>query len=196
MEIHRYNSKGMNSGINTSVNESCQMIKIGHCYIARFAKKDMFIRIEAVDPKGGWKARSLKHGRILIVKSESQILQECSDSDLQEYAKMVIPNRRSKRQPPTPVSVTPLAAHVRKAKRPQVPEFGLTLIEAAYRVLREAKKPLNCHEIVDRAFKKKYHRSHGATPANTLNAALANDIQSKGNQTRFAKVGRGLFSAR
>ena len=77
---------------------------------------------------------------------------------------------------------TPQVARVckAKAKRQRIPEFGLTLLVAAHRVLREAKKPLTCQEIVDRAFKKKYHRSHGATPANTINAAMTREIKAKG----------------
>ena len=73
---------------------------------------------------------------------------------------------------------------------------GLTLLEAAHRALREAKKPLTCQEIVDRVVKKKYLRSHGATPENTINAAMFREIKAKGEQTRFVKVGRGLFIAR
>jgi len=176
------------------------MIKIGQCYIARFTKADMPVRIEAVDAKGHWQARSLTHGRIVFVKNESQILRECSDADLLDLAKTVTPNRRSKRQPPTQQLATesPLVApvHKAKAKRPKVPEYSLTLLEAAYRILREAKKPLTCQDIVDRAFKKKLHRSSGATPQNTLNAALATEIKTKGKHARFVKVGRGLFSVK
>jgi len=176
------------------------MVKIGQCYIARFTKTDMPIRIESVVEKGGWQARNLTHGRIVFVKSEAQLIRECSDNDLSELAKTVVPNRRSKRQPPPPVLAieTPHVARVRKvkAKRPSVPEFGLTLLEAAYRVLREVKKPLSCQEIVSRAIQRKYWHSSGATPTNTLNAALANEIRTKGEQARFVKVGRGLFMAR
>ena len=176
------------------------MIKIGQCYIASFTKADMPVRIESLEASGQWKARSLTHGRIIFVKSESQLLRECDSSDLAEYAKTVTPNRRSKRQAPTPVSATetPQVASVRKtkAKRPSVPEFGLTLQEAAYRVLREAKKPLSCQEIVDRVAKKKYHRSNGATPQNTVNGAIARDLKANGEKSRFVKTGRGLFAAR
>jgi hypothetical protein len=176
------------------------MIKIGNCYVARFTKTDMPIRIEAVDTKGDWKARSLTHGRIVFVKSESQIVRECNETDLLELAKTVVPNRRSKRQPPAPTLATETqqAAPVCKVKvkRPKVPEYSLTLIEAAYRVLKEAKKPLTCQEIIDRTFKKKLHRSSGATPQNTLNAALATEIKTKGEKSRFVKVGRGLFAVR
>jgi len=177
-------------------------IKIGSCYIASFAKTDMPIRIESCEANGSWKARSLTHGRIVFVKSDSQLIRECSGSDLAELAKTVVPNRRSKRQapPPTPVLATesPQVARVcvAKAKRQRIPEFSLTLLEAAYHVLKEAKKPLTCHEIIYRAVKKKLHRSSGETPQNTLNAALATEIKNKGEKSRFVKVGRGLFAAR
>jgi len=176
------------------------MIKIGQCYVARFTKTDMPIRMESLEANGQWKARSLTHGRIVVVKSESQLIRECNDNDLAEYAKTVTPNRRSKRQAPTPVlaTETPQVTHVRKMKpkRPSTPEFSLTLLEAAYRVLREAKRPLSCQEVIDRAFKKKLHRSSGATPQNSLNSAIARDLKANGEKSRFVKTGRGLFTAR
>ena len=177
------------------------MIKIGNCYIARVSKIEMPIRIEAVEANGAWKSRSLTHGRIVFVKTESQILRECNETDLLTFAKTVVPNRRSKRQPPTRQLTieTPVAASQRKPvkrRSRRVPEYSLTLLEAAYRVLKEAKKPLSCQEVIDRAFKKKLHHSSGATPQNTLNAALATEIKTKGDTSRFVKVGRGLFMAR
>ena len=72
----------------------------------------------------------------------------------------------------------------------------MTMLDAAYRVLRESQKPLTCQEITDLVFKKKYARSNGATPANTINAAIIREIGRLGDKARFAKVGRGLFTAR
>ena len=178
------------------------MIKIGNCYIASFTKADMPVRIESLEANGHWKARSLTHGRIVFVKSESQLVRECNGSDLAEYAKTVVPNRRSKRQAPTPTPVlaveTPQAARVRKtkAKRHKVQEYSLNALDAAHRVLREAKKPLSCQEIADRMTKRKLHRSNGATPANTLNGAMTREVKAKGENARFIRVGRGLFAAR
>jgi hypothetical protein len=77
-----------------------------------------------------------------------------------------------------------------------VPEYSLCALDAACRVLREAKKPLTCLEIVERAIKRKYWRTEGATPQNSLNAAIARDIAANGDQSRFVKTGRGLFAAR
>jgi hypothetical protein len=176
------------------------MIKTGMCYIARFTKTDMPVRIESLEANGFWKARSLTHGRLVFIKSESQLIRECNSHDLTELAKTVVPNRRSKRQRPTPVLAleTPHVAHVckSKAKRPGVPEYSLNALDAACRVLREAKKPLTCQEIVERAIKRKYWRTEGATPQNTLNAAIQRDMATNGETSRFVKTGRGLFAAR
>jgi len=177
------------------------MIKIGQCYIARFPKNEMPIRIESRETNGSWKARSLTHGRIVFVKNESLLVRECSGNDLVELAKTVVPNRRSKRQAPpthTLATDTPQVARVRvvKAKRQRIPEFSLTLLEAAHRILREARKPLSCQQIIDRMIKRKFWRTEGATPQNTLNAAMARDISANGVKSRFIKTGRGLFAAR
>jgi len=175
-------------------------IKIGQCYIASFTKTKMPIRIESREANGHWKARSLTHGRIVFVKNESQLIRECNAGDLAEHAKTVAPNRRSKRQSPTPVLAveTPENAcvHEVKVKRQRIPEYSLNALDAAHRVLRESKKPLTCREIVNRAAQKKYHRSSGATPQNTINAAMLREIKAQGENARFIKTGRGLFSAR
>ncbi len=176
------------------------MIKIGICYIAKFAKVTMPVRIESRKDNGVWLSRSLTHGRIVFVRNEAQLLRECSESDLSELAKTVLPNRRSKKPAPAPKMPveTVQAAQNRKVKRrrPSVPEFGLTLVEAAYRILRQSQKPLTSQEIVDLAYKRKMHRSNGATPQNTLNAAIIRDLKANGEQSRFVKVGRGMFTAR
>jgi hypothetical protein len=93
---------------------------------------------------------------------------------------------------------TPQAARVCgvKVKRQRIPDYSLNALDAAVRVLKEAKKPLTCQEIVDRAIKRKFWRTEGATPQNSLNAALARDIKANGEKSRFIKTGRGLFSAR
>jgi hypothetical protein len=138
----------------------------------------------------------------VFVKNESQLIRECSGNDLAELAKTVVPNRRSKRQapPPTPVLATdtPQVARVRvvKAKRQRIPEYSLNALDAAYRILREARKSLSCQQIIDRMIKRKLWRTEGATPANTLNAAIQRDAKANGEKSRFVKTGRGLFAAR
>ena len=160
----------------------------------------MPVRIESLETNGTWKARSLTHGRIVFVKNESNILRECNENDLLEYAKTVTPNRRSRKKKPVsnmpPIATETASVRKIKPKRPAVTEFSMTMLDAAYRVLCESKKPLTCQEIIGLVFKKKYARSSGSTPANTINAAIIREIGRLDDKARFIKVGRGLFTAR
>ena len=75
------------------------MIKIGNCYIASFTKAEMPVRIESQEANGHWKSRSLTHGRIVFVKTESQLIRECNADDLAGYAKTVVCGKIKKRRP-------------------------------------------------------------------------------------------------
>jgi len=67
-------------------------------------------------------------------------------------------------------------------------------LDAAAKVLEEADEPLSCKAIVERAFQKGYWQSEGKTPAATVYAAILREIQNKGDDARFRKVGRGKFT--
>ena len=155
------------------------------------------MRLVEKTEQGHWKTRSLKHGRVVIVKSESLFLRPCSENDLLTTAVTVQPNRRSKKDrifAPAPAVASRDAASRRQKPKPT--QLGMTALEAACRVLKEAKTALTCKEIVERAEKRKYHRSNGATPHYTLHTALLREIQNKGEKARFIKVGRGLFTTK
>ena len=69
--------------------------------------------------------------------------------------------------------------------------------EAAYRVLIEEGRAMRAREITDMAVHvKKYWSPEGATPEATLASAIGTEIQRKGGQSRFLKVGPGLFTVR
>jgi len=74
-----------------------------------------------------------------------------------------------------------------KAKKPS----GL---DAAAKVLGEAKGPLTCGEMVERMLAKGYWSSNGKTPAATIYSAILREISGKGKASRFAKVERGKFT--
>ena len=67
-------------------------------------------------------------------------------------------------------------------------------LDAAAKVLEEAGEPLSCKAIVERAFEKGYWQSEGKTPAATVYAAILREMQKKGDDARFRKMGRGLFA--
>jgi len=72
------------------------------------------------------------------------------------------------------------------AKRPS----GL---DAAAKVLAEAKQPLSAKDMVERMLAKGLWTTNGKTPEATIYAAIIREIAAKGKDARFKKVERGKF---
>ena len=74
-------------------------------------------------------------------------------------------------------------------------EKKLSAIDAAARVLGEAKQPMNCKELIESMSTKGYWTSPGGkTPHATLYSAILREITAKGKEARFAKTERGKFA--
>ena len=72
----------------------------------------------------------------------------------------------------------------------------VSAIDAAARVLGEAKEPMNCQELIKQMADKGYWTSPGGkTPHATLYSAITREINTKGNDSRFKKTERGNFAA-
>jgi hypothetical protein len=73
----------------------------------------------------------------------------------------------------------------------------LSALDAAERVLSEDGGPLGCKDLVTRMAAKGYWRSPaGKTPEATLCSAILREVGTKGEGSRFARAGRGLFALR
>ncbi len=71
----------------------------------------------------------------------------------------------------------------------------LSALAAAVRVLSETGQPMTCPELIAAMTAKGYWTSPaGKTPAATLYAALTREIQTKKDQARVRKSGRGTFA--
>jgi len=68
-------------------------------------------------------------------------------------------------------------------------------LDAAAKVLAEAKQPLTAKEMVERMLAKGLWKTSGKTPAATIYAAIIREIAAKGSKARFKKVARGQFEA-
>lgn len=66
--------------------------------------------------------------------------------------------------------------------------------EVAYKVLREATKPLHSEDITKIALKKGWLKTSGKTPEATMNAQLTVDVNKKGTKSLFAKIGPSIFT--
>lgn len=95
--------------------------------------------------------------------------------------------RKPSAKKPTPKTA---AAKKATAKRSASPS-GLDL---AAKILADAGEPLGTKEIAKRVIAAGW-TTKGKTPHATLYAAMSREITVKGNESRFAKAGRGLFKA-
>ncbi len=73
---------------------------------------------------------------------------------------------------------------------------NLSALDAAAKVLHDAKKSLTTKEMVDAMKTKKLWTSPGGkTPHATLYSAILREINAKGNEARFKKTERGKFTS-
>ena len=90
------------------------------------------------------------------------------------------------------------AAAKAKAKKPKkakpAAEKKLSQIDAAIRVLAEAREPMGCRAMVEAMQTKGYWASPGGkTPSQTLYSSILRDLR-KGKDARFVKGDRGTFA--
>jgi len=71
----------------------------------------------------------------------------------------------------------------------------LSALNAAAKVLADAKEPMACKELIEAMEKKWLWTSPGGkTPAATLYSAILREINAKGKEARFKKTDRGHFA--
>jgi hypothetical protein len=73
----------------------------------------------------------------------------------------------------------------------------LSCIDAAAKVLAEAKEPMTTKAMIEAmASKGLWSSPNGQTPAATLYSAILREINTKGKDARFKKADRGLFEVK
>lgn len=70
----------------------------------------------------------------------------------------------------------------------------LSGLDAAAKILGESINPMSCPDLMKTMLERGLWSTTGKTPAATLHSALLREITDKGKQSRFTKVGRGLFA--
>ena len=105
---------------------------------------------------------------------------------------MKSPTRANRAKPATATQPVKVAKAGKKA--PPKSDKGMSGLDAAARVLKEASAPLNCKAMVDAMLSKSYWKTGGKTPWATLYSAIIREIAEKKSASRFKKAGRGLFA--
>ena len=83
-----------------------------------------------------------------------------------------------------------------KKKAPAKKAKPMSGLDAAAKVLGEAKEPLNARTLVERMLAKGYWKSKGKTPISTIYSAIFREIKASGKDARFKKIGRGKFTVK
>ena len=83
------------------------------------------------------------------------------------------------------------AAKPAAAPKADKPMSGL---DAAAKVLADAKEPMNAKTMVETMLAKGMWQTGGKTPQATIYAAIIREIAAKGKDARFKKTDRGLFT--
>ena len=83
---------------------------------------------------------------------------------------------------------------VKKEVKPEAKP--LSALNAAAKVLADAKEPMGCQAMIDEmAARKLWTSPGGKTPAATLYSAILREISGKGKDSRFRKTDKGKFAA-
>ncbi|MCI0364109.1 MAG: winged helix-turn-helix domain-containing protein [Phycisphaerales bacterium] len=79
-------------------------------------------------------------------------------------------------------------------KRSKGSSERMSALDAAAKVLKDHGQPMNCGEIVEAMLKRGLWSTNGKTPSATLYSALLRQIQTKGKDAQFRRIGRGKFA--
>ena len=156
-------------------------IEVSGLYTMKVGKNTTAIRITHENPHGGWNGININTNKPIRIRTASRIRGIWKQDGTQSHT---LPHVEKKSKEPKDDSTSSQQTNV--AKR-----GGLN---AAIQVLGEAGQPLGCKEIVDLMIEKGYWATNGKTPHATINAAIAREIKTKGELSRFKKVQRGLFT--
>ena len=103
--------------------------------------------------------------------------------------------KKTATQKPTSAKTAPTKKVATKKAPAKPADKKMSAIDAAAKVLAEAKEPLNAKQMIEQMAAKGYWKSPaGKTPASTLYAAIIREIQRQGDDSRFQKADRGLFT--
>jgi hypothetical protein len=167
-------------------------VKIGSNYLCKVTDKIVSIRIDAENRSGGWDATNLATGKKIRIKSAQRLRGPAGKGK-----KGKVEETGESAQAPV-VETTAASEAPAPAKQPKQPKADkpkrTSALDAAAQVLREANAPMRCKEMIAAMQTQGLWASpKGETPEATLYSAICREIGTKGDQSRFRKLERGLF---
>jgi hypothetical protein len=167
-------------------------VKLGGKYFANVSGRRVIVQLDSENRHGGWTATNLSTGKQVRIKTAARLTPTSAKGDK---------SSETPEEPQAPKTQTPAKARKKSATAESpsasVPEKKLSAVAAAARVLVESGQPMNAKQLIEAMAQKGYWTSPGGkTPEATLYAAIAREIKTKGDQSRFTNPERGMFAAR
>ena len=161
-------------------------IKTGKTYEVTAGRNKTTVRVTKFNPKtGSWDCET-ESGKTISIKDTKRFLAEVG--------------KRAAASPPASAGRAAVKKGKSETKTQRAkggkPNGMLSGLDAAYRVLTEARRPMHVKEIFETAMQNGYCNLRGATPSLTIYAAMQREIAAKGDDSRFVKEERGLFASR
>jgi hypothetical protein len=175
-------------------------IQIGVTYLVGLAGNLVPVLITDNHPSGtGWLGKTIKTGKQITIRSAQRIHRKAADDkQVGDTAKPAA--QQSKRKPKATTDTTD--APKRDTSKPTATDGKqdggkpMSLLNAAAEILSQGdRKPMRCKDIVEQAIEQNlWQPGKGLTPASTLYAAIGREIKTKGDDSRFVKAERGMFT--
>ncbi|MFO7957996.1 MAG: winged helix-turn-helix domain-containing protein [Candidatus Brocadiia bacterium] len=177
-------------------------VKVGELYAVKVSGKIAPVVIDEEHPNGGWVGTNQETNRQVRIKTARRLRMPWD-----EYLNQGDGDEKASADAGDEADTAPQGAEEsegepeakepkKRGTRGQTGDDGATMsgLDAAAKVLEEAHEPLRCKEVAKRALEAGYWASDGKTPHATIYSAILREIQNKGDESRFEKVGRGLFA--
>ncbi len=163
-------------------------VKIGGQYFATVSGKRVVVKIDGENRGGGWNATNQTTGKSVRIKTAGRLTPLAKSAVSAAPSDDDVPAAKPKRAKKVSEAVTEAVAPATEKK--------LSAITAAAKVLVESGVPMNAKQLIEAMAERGYWTSPGGkTPEATLYAAIAREIKTKGDRSRFTNPDRGLFAA-
>ena len=181
-------------------------VKTGETYKVKVSGNIAEVRITGENPHGGWDGVNVATNRKVRIKSAQRLRGPAKrPAKRKKIVSLTEYEAASRAKAPAVATSAKGPEKKRKATRRQgkAPKADtserratsgkLSGLDAAAKILAEAKEPLNTKDMVERMLAKGYWQTTGKTPAATIYAAIIREVSAKGDKARFRKVSRGKF---
>lgn len=199
-----------------------EQVKIGGTYLAKVTDKVVPVRLDKENPQGGWDATNLATNKKVRIKSAQRLRGPAPGGTSADVGTAKMPVKKKLTKKELAARRANLKAqhkadqeNARLRDERETSDDGMTAseramatsvvpkpqknkkasgLDVAAQVLKDAGQPMRCKDIVQTMLDKGLWSTGGKTPHATIYAAILREIQTKGDESRFRKVERGLFT--